>query len=161
MEIINLTPHEIVVLRSRHQPALGDNIMWRFDESELREYARVDYDDELFDDTGKTLPVPIYEILNERVRIYTLADPSSNSDSATHKSGAHPTLGSFSEWPKDMPEEREGVYYIVSCRVAAVLSSRSDLLVPYGIVKNRRGEITGCVGFTNGCDGTRRCGVVE
>ena len=169
MEIVNLTPHEITVWNKGGALDIRKRLA-SYPINDDRSFARVDYDDtwvgtwvggesELL---GGQNQLPIWNINNERVRIYTLNDPSMNRDSATHKTGL--LLGvetdMFSEWPKSMPEERQGVYYIVSCRVAGVLSNRDDILVPYGIIKNSDGEIIGCKGFTNQCGKTRKCGVV-
>lgn len=43
-----------------------------------------------------------------------------------------------------LPEEEEGVFYIVSQMVKSALSDRGDLLVPAEIVRDGRGVIIGC-----------------
>ena len=47
---------------------------------------------------------------------------------------------------KNLPEEQENTYYIVS-RIIAEYSDREDLLVPHEFIKNPEGEIIGCKSF--------------
>ena len=43
-----------------------------------------------------------------------------------------------------LPEEKKGIYYIVSRLIRTALPSRKDLLVPNEIVRNEKGQIVGC-----------------
>lgn len=45
---------------------------------------------------------------------------------------------------QDVPEEKEGTYYIVSQLVKNALPLRKDLLVPKGVVRDDQGNIIGC-----------------
>lgn len=47
-----------------------------------------------------------------------------------------------------LPGPEEGVYYVVSYPVAVACPDRSDLLVPHGIVRDNEGRIQGCTGFS-------------
>lgn len=47
-----------------------------------------------------------------------------------------------------LPEEKDGVYYIVSFVVASALKDkRNDLLIVTKIERNEKGQIIGCYGF--------------
>ena len=48
-----------------------------------------------------------------------------------------------------LPEEKEGIFYIVSRLVMTACSSRNDLLVPNDIVRDDEGKIIGCKSFAN------------
>jgi hypothetical protein len=48
---------------------------------------------------------------------------------------------------KDLPEEREGIYYIVSMMVRNALPDRMDLLSPGDMVRDAEGKILGCKNF--------------
>lgn len=47
-----------------------------------------------------------------------------------------------------LPEEKEGVYYIVSFLVQDALPDRKDLLVPANLVRDEKGIILGCTAFS-------------
>lgn len=44
----------------------------------------------------------------------------------------------------DLPEEKEGVYYIVSAMVKKEFPNRRDLRVPARTVRNEKNQIIGC-----------------
>jgi len=44
----------------------------------------------------------------------------------------------------NLPEPQENTFYIVSVLVAQSCPDRTDLLVPYDLVRNENGSITGC-----------------
>ncbi len=46
--------------------------------------------------------------------------------------------------PREMPEQADNVYYIVSQIIKSALPGRADLLVPAEIVRNETGQIVGC-----------------
>ena len=46
--------------------------------------------------------------------------------------------------PEGLPEDADGVYYIVSAMVKAACPDRHDLLVPAEQVRNTAGQIIGC-----------------
>lgn len=46
--------------------------------------------------------------------------------------------------PVGLPEQSEGVYYIVSQLVKSALPFRKDLLVPAEVVRDAKGVIIGC-----------------
>lgn len=46
---------------------------------------------------------------------------------------------------QDLPDEQEGVMYIVSRLVRQALPDRNDLLVPNEIVRDENGNIAGCL----------------
>ena len=43
-----------------------------------------------------------------------------------------------------LPEEKPGVYYIVSCLVKVALPDRHDLLKPVNHIKDKQGNVIGC-----------------
>ena len=47
----------------------------------------------------------------------------------------------------NLPDETDGVYYIVSAMIASALPRRNDLLVPNAI-RDESGRIIGCDGFS-------------
>lgn len=47
-----------------------------------------------------------------------------------------------------LPEEKEGVYYIVSFLVQDALPNRKDLIVPANLVRDDKGIILGCTAFS-------------
>ncbi|MBD8045821.1 hypothetical protein [Clostridium faecium] len=48
-----------------------------------------------------------------------------------------------------LPEEKEGVYYIVSRLILQACPQRRDLLVPNDIVRDEEGKIIGCKSLAN------------
>jgi hypothetical protein len=48
----------------------------------------------------------------------------------------------------NMPEQKEGVFYIVSQLTQSLLTHRSDLLSPKGIVRDNDGNVLGCRMFS-------------
>lgn len=46
-----------------------------------------------------------------------------------------------------LPAQEAGTYYIVSDMVFEACPNRSDLLVPYGLIRDNSGRITGCAKF--------------
>lgn len=44
----------------------------------------------------------------------------------------------------NLPEEQNGIYYIVSYIVASSCSGRQDLLIPTDFARNGNGQIIGC-----------------
>ena len=48
---------------------------------------------------------------------------------------------------QDIPEPKEGVYYIVSGMVLSAASDRTDLVAPGDLVRNEEGQPIGCNGF--------------
>ena len=51
---------------------------------------------------------------------------------------------------EQLPDEEEGVHYIVSSMVMAALPTRKDFLVPKGIVRDSEGNIIGCTSLDVG-----------
>lgn len=49
---------------------------------------------------------------------------------------------------ENIPEQEDGVYYIVSRLVLSACADRNDLLVPNEIVRNDSGQIIGCKSFS-------------
>ena len=47
----------------------------------------------------------------------------------------------------DLPEPREGVYYVVSVQVWEALKDRRDILLPEYPVRNEWSRVTGCLAF--------------
>ena len=47
----------------------------------------------------------------------------------------------------NMPEQENGVAYIVSALVKNAYPDRPDLLIPHGLVRDNEGNIVGCKGF--------------
>jgi len=47
----------------------------------------------------------------------------------------------------NMPEQENGVAYIVSALVKNAYPDRPDLLIPHGLVRDDEGNIVGCKGF--------------
>jgi hypothetical protein len=58
------------------------------------------------------------------------------------------TSTSFGE-VEGLPEEKEGIYYIVSRLVMSACGNRKDLLVPNDIVRDKEGKIIGCKSLAN------------
>lgn len=58
------------------------------------------------------------------------------------------TQTSFGE-VEGLPEEKEGVYYIVSRLVMQACPSRRDLLVPNELQRDEEGHIIGCLSLAN------------
>jgi len=46
--------------------------------------------------------------------------------------------------PEGLPEEKTGIYYIVSQLVLSACKDRNDLLVPAEMVRDNKGRIVGC-----------------
>ena len=50
--------------------------------------------------------------------------------------------------PEGLPKEKEGVFYIVSGLILSALrGKRNDLLSPYGLIRNDKGQVVGCKSF--------------
>jgi len=49
---------------------------------------------------------------------------------------------------RGLPDQQDGVYYIVPLKVAKAAQHRSDLLVVDNVQKNERGYIVGCKSFS-------------
>lgn len=47
-----------------------------------------------------------------------------------------------------LPEEKDGVFYIVSFLVQDALPNRKDLLVPANLVRDEKGAVIGCTAFS-------------
>lgn len=58
------------------------------------------------------------------------------------------TSTSFGE-VEGLPEEKEGIYYIVSRLVMQACSNRKDLLVPNELQRDGEGRIIGCLSLAN------------
>ena len=52
---------------------------------------------------------------------------------------------------KNLPPQKDGVYYIVSKHVADALPDRNDLLAPGPVVRDKNHFPIGCNGFMTGC----------
>lgn len=61
-----------------------------------------------------------------------------------HRIDGIPITKSVYGHPIDLPEQQDGIYYIVSQLVKNKLPNRTDLLVPAEIVRNDKGHIVGC-----------------
>ncbi|WP_291566899.1 MULTISPECIES: hypothetical protein [unclassified Clostridium] len=48
-----------------------------------------------------------------------------------------------------LPQEQEGIYYIVSRLILQALPQRKDLLVPNEVVRDEEGKIIGCKSLAN------------
>ena len=57
--------------------------------------------------------------------------------------GIPTTITRFGE-PEGLPNQQEGVFYIVSQLVKNALPKRDDLLVPAEVVRDNQGNIVGC-----------------
>lgn len=107
MKIINLTPHEVVLI-----PPTGANHIFpsegvaRCSQNDAQNgYAILDGQD-----------IPFYIT----------------------------TFGSVT----GLPEYRVGVFYIVSSLIRSALPDREDLLSPTKLIRNDKGHVTGCRGFS-------------
>ena len=49
---------------------------------------------------------------------------------------------------ENLPEQEDGIFYIVSRMVLSACSDRHDLLVPNEIVRDDSGQIVGCKSFS-------------
>ena len=49
---------------------------------------------------------------------------------------------------ENLPDQQDGVYYIVSAMVAQARPDRHDLLIPAHLVRNEDGRILGCLAFS-------------
>ena len=49
--------------------------------------------------------------------------------------------------PEGLPEEKEGVFYLVSALTAQAAKGRKDLLLVDGAVRDSEGKIVGCTAF--------------
>lgn len=47
----------------------------------------------------------------------------------------------------NLPEKREGVYYIVPLPIALTAKDRDDLIFPTGLVRDENGVVKACKGF--------------
>jgi len=150
MNIVNLTPHAITVLEQWVEEWVE---VATFPMHETGFFARVDYEShsagQIIHEGHPELTIPLFGIETGSVRLYHLGTP--NSDETTHGEGV---TGEF-------PDPKEGWLFIVSCRVAAVLKDRDDLLVPFGMVRDDSGAVIGCQGFTRTPADCRGCAVVE
>ena len=54
---------------------------------------------------------------------------------------------------ENLPEPREGAYYVVSRMIAAACPGRHDLLVPGNLIRDGEGRIIGCRGFISAAEG--------
>jgi len=62
----------------------------------------------------------------------------------------HTTFGDVT----GLPDQEDGVFYIVSALVRAAVPNRSDVISPTRLVRNELGAIIGCGGFaSNNCNG--------
>ena len=49
---------------------------------------------------------------------------------------------------ENLPDPQEGVLLIVSAVIQSALPHRTDLAVPYPLVRNEKGQVIGCRGFS-------------
>lgn len=56
------------------------------------------------------------------------------------------TKTTFGE-PENLPKETDDIFYIVSQLVKSACPHRKDLLVPAEVIRNRDGNIIGCMSF--------------
>lgn len=67
------------------------------------------------------------------------------------------TKSDFSE-VENMPDKREGVFYIVSSLVCQAYPDRDDLLIPNESVRDENGNIIGCKSLSVNPFSVKRCG---
>lgn len=78
----------------------------------------------------------------------TIARVSETATSTGDVAGIPKFSKSFGE-VTGVPEPTPDTFYIVSGLVAAALPNRKDLLVPHGLVRDDKGNIIGCQGFSH------------
>lgn len=55
-----------------------------------------------------------------------------------------PGIENGSDWSGELPEQQDGVFYIVSALAAAACPDRTDFLIPNETRRNEKGQIIGC-----------------
>lgn len=81
-----------------------------------------------------------FPVEGEPVRLAVSTQPCQEID------GFRTTKTIFGE-PENLPDKKEGVFYIVSQLVKNALPERDDLLVPAEVVRDETGRILGCKSF--------------
>lgn len=82
-------------------------------------------------------PIPRVSSHNIVTANYTVVDADGNEHMVTCES---PVFGEV----VDLPEEKEGVIYIVSMLVASRATNRTDLVSPGKQIRNEMGQVVGC-----------------
>lgn len=71
----------------------------------------------------------------------------SEREELMYRLGDIPVYRQILDGVNGLPDEEEGIKYIVSARVRDFLPERTDLLSPSGYIRDEAGNVVGCTGF--------------
>ena len=99
----------------------------------------------ILEDGGKivldpVMPIPRVSSHNVVTANYVITDENGDEHIITREA---PVFGEV----VDLPEEQEGVLYVVSMLVAARAANRKDLVSPGRQIRNEAGQVIGCLGL--------------
>lgn len=123
--IVNLTPHDV---------AIYNTTVCLLQEGRL--YLREDEDTEEYPE-----PLRMYPAAKEPTRVYFVQrDPGMADGILVYRWTPHGITG--------LPDAKPGTYYIVPKILAQVCPERKDLIFPGTVVRNKSGDVVGCVDFS-------------
>lgn len=121
--IINCTPHDVAIY-STADCYMRDGCLYRRDDEE--EYL-------------------------EPLRVYPAAAEPARAIYVQRTVGAVDGTLIYRRFPEDivnLPEPKPGTYYIVSKMLAQACPERKDLIFPGTVVRNKSGDVVGCIDFS-------------
>lgn len=121
--IINCTPHEVVIYETSDCYMRDGSLYLRDDEEEYPQ------------------PYLTYPAAKEPARVTFVQKPAGMADGI-------PVYWWAPEEIVNFPEPKPGTYYIVSKMVAQAWPAREDLIFPGTLVRDADGHIVGCVDFS-------------
>lgn len=121
--VINCTPHDVAIYSSADCYMYNGSLYLREGDEEYPE------------------PLSVYQAAKEPARVTFVQKPDGMADGIL-----------IYRWAPDeivnLPEPKPGTYYIVSKIVAQAWSARKDLIFPGTVVRNRSGDVVGCIDFS-------------
>ena len=134
MTIINCTPHQIVMFN----PAAVD-----FNPKTKSYYLNKEIDDLVVDDQT------VFEIFQPSGIVPRCTQKETDKGFVNSQTNHKYHIFKMEYGQVDnLPKEKEETYYIVSALVAQAVKNRHDLLVPTHMVRNKEGQILGCLNFS-------------
>lgn len=97
--------------------------------------------------------ITVFDEKGERVEVFEKCEKKKCARVETFKEkigfvdGTHSLTKTVFGEPQNVPPRKDGVYYIVSRLFKNAVPNRDDCIVPETI-RNRKGEIIGCNGFS-------------
>lgn len=123
--IVNLTPHDVAIYKAS-VCILKEGMFYLREEEDTRECPE---------------PLRVYPAAKEPARMYFVqGDPGMADGILVYRWTPHGITG--------LPDAKPGTYYIVSKMLAQAFPEREDLIFPGTVVRNKSGDVVGCIDFS-------------